>query len=55
MINFEGGGRNLFDLTDCTLDELRVDMPVEMTFRRKFHNEARGAICYAWKVVPPRV
>jgi len=54
MVDFEEGGRNLFDLTDCTLDELKVDMPVELSFRRKFHNEARGAICYAWKAVPPR-
>jgi uncharacterized OB-fold protein len=54
MADFEGGGRNLFDLTDCDLDSLKVDMPVEMTFRRKFHNEARGTIAYGWKAMPPR-
>ena len=54
MIQFEGGGRSLFDVTDCTLEELKVDMPVEMSFRKQYHDEARGIHNYWWKAVPPR-
>ncbi|RLC72135.1 MAG: 3-hydroxy-3-methylglutaryl CoA synthase [Chloroflexi bacterium] len=54
MIDFEGGGRSLFDLTDCDLDMLSVNMPVEMTFRRKYHDEMRGVTGYCWKATPIR-
>ena len=54
MVDFEGGGRSLFDLTDCDLDMLSVNMPVEMTFRRKFHDENRGVSAYSWKATPIR-
>ena len=54
MINFEGGGRYWFDLTDCDLDSLKVGMPVEMSFRRKYLDEARGIYGYFWKGVPIR-
>ncbi len=54
IIQFEGGGRALFDVTDCILDELKVDMPVEMSFRKKYYDEARGIHNYWWKAVPPR-
>ena len=49
---FEGGGSNLFDLTDCESGSIKVDMPVEMSFRRKFADEARGTYSYFWKAVP---
>jgi hydroxymethylglutaryl-CoA synthase len=51
-IHFEGGGSSLFDLTDCESGSLRVDMPVEMSFRRKFADPARGTYSYFWKAVP---
>jgi 3-hydroxy-3-methylglutaryl CoA synthase len=54
MVNFEGGGRYIFDLTDCDLDMLKVYMPVEMTFRRKYADPARGLYGYFWKAMPPR-
>jgi 3-hydroxy-3-methylglutaryl CoA synthase len=54
MIQFEGGGRSLFDVTDCTLEELKVDMPIEMSFRKQYHDEPRGIHNYWWKAVPPR-
>ena len=54
MVDFEEGGRSLFDLTDCDLDMLSVNMPVEMTFRRKFHDENRGVSAYSWKATPIR-
>lgn len=54
MVNFDGGGRWLFDLTDCELDSLQVGMPVEMSFRRKFHDANRGVHVYFWKATPFR-
>ena len=54
MIDFEGGGRFWFDLTDCESGKLQVDMPVEMSLRRKFIDEARGTYGYFWKAVPLR-
>lgn len=55
MVDFEGGGRCLLDLTDCELDALKVDMPVEMSFRRKYHDEVHGVSGYFWKAMPIRV
>jgi 3-hydroxy-3-methylglutaryl CoA synthase len=54
VIQFEGGGRAFLDVTDCVLEELKVDMPVEMSFRKKYYDEARGIHNYWWKAVPPR-
>ena len=55
MIDFEGGGRYWFDLTDCESGTLKVGMPVEMSFRRKFVDENRGIYAYHWKAMPIRV
>lgn len=52
MVDFDGGGRYWFDITDCNLDMVKVGMPVEMTFRRKYLDEARGIHGYFWKAVP---
>jgi len=54
MIDFEGGGRSMFDVTDCVLEELSVDMPVEMSFRRMYRDQTRGISNYWWKAAPPR-
>lgn len=54
MVDFEGGGRWMFDLIDCELDSLKVGMPVEMSFRRKFHDPARRLYVYFWKATPIR-
>ncbi len=50
--NFEGGGRYWFDLTDADLESVKVDMPVEMSFRRKYVDEEKGIHGYFWKMVP---
>lgn len=55
MVDFEGGGRWLFDLIDCELDSLEVGMPVEMSLRRKYHDVTRGIHAYYWKATPIRV
>lgn len=54
VIDFEGGGRFAFNLTDCELDSLKVDMPVEMTFRKKYVDDVRGIHGYFWKAMPAR-
>jgi uncharacterized OB-fold protein len=52
FVDFEGGGRYWFDLTDADLEELEVDMPVEMSFRKKYVDEKNGMHGYFWKAVP---
>ncbi|MBM3154896.1 MAG: hydroxymethylglutaryl-CoA synthase family protein [Chloroflexi bacterium] len=52
IIDFEGGGRFWFDFTDCDLDQLKVGIPVQMTFRRKALDEARGQHVYFWYAMP---
>jgi len=54
MVDFDGGGRFWFDLTDCDLESVKVGLPVEMTFRRKYLDETRGVHGYFWKAVPIR-
>jgi len=52
IVDFEGGGRYWFDITDCRLESLKVGQPVQMTFRRKYLDEARGVSGYFWKAMP---
>ncbi len=54
IVDFDGGGRWMFDLNDCELDSLEVGMPVEMSFRRKYHDVSRGIQGYFWKATPVR-
>lgn len=52
MVQFDGGGRFMADLTDVADAELRVGQPVEMAFRIKERDAARGFRRYFWKAVP---
>ncbi len=52
QIEFEGGGKFMFDITDCNLDDLSTDMPVTMSFRRKYYDAKRDISGYFWKAVP---
>jgi len=54
-VDFEGKGRYWFDITDCELESLKVGMPVEMSFRRKYLDKSRGISGYFWKAVPVQV
>jgi len=54
MIDFEGGGRYVFDITDCESGTLKVGVPMQMTFRRKYADEVRGIYGYFWKATPVR-
>jgi len=52
MIDFDGGGRFVFEITDCERDLVKIGMPVEMSLRRKYLDELRGIYGYFWKAVP---
>jgi uncharacterized OB-fold protein len=52
VINFDGGGRMLCVMTDREPSEIKVDMPVQMSFRKLFH--AGGIHNYYWKCTPVR-
>ncbi|MFC2060420.1 hydroxymethylglutaryl-CoA synthase family protein [Chloroflexota bacterium] len=55
MIDFNGGGRYWLDMTDCESGTLKVGIPVDLTFRRKFIDEKRSIYAYSWKAMPVRV
>jgi NAD(P)-dependent dehydrogenase (short-subunit alcohol dehydrogenase family)/uncharacterized OB-fold protein len=52
MVEFEGGGRFIADLTDCDITELAVGQSVQMVFRKKYSDPERGFIGYFWKATP---
>ena len=52
LVDFEGGGRAFFDLTDRDPDEIKVGTRVEFTFRKLQLD--RGLTNYFWKVRPAR-
>jgi 3-hydroxy-3-methylglutaryl CoA synthase/uncharacterized OB-fold protein len=52
QVEFEGGGKYLFDLTDCDLKEVKTGTSVTMSFRRKYTDDKRGISGYFWKAVP---
>jgi uncharacterized OB-fold protein len=52
LVEFEGGGRAFFDLTDRDPTKVEIGIPVEMTFR-KLHFD-RGITNYFWKARPVR-
>ena len=53
VVDFDGGGRILCMMTDRELNEVRVGMPVEMSFRKL--RVVNGIHNYYWKAVPRRV
>ncbi len=50
VVDFDGGGRLICELTDYDLDKVNIGMPVEMTFRKMF--QGKGIINYFWKAKP---
>jgi 3-hydroxy-3-methylglutaryl CoA synthase/uncharacterized OB-fold protein len=52
VIDFDGGGRFLCEMTDCEPDKIAIGDEVEMTFRRLF--TADGVHNYFWKARPRR-
>jgi len=51
-VAFNGGGKNVFDFTDCTIDDLAVGNPVDFTFRIKRYDSRRDITNYFWKAIP---
>ncbi len=51
-VDFEGGGRMECYMTDRDIKEVRVDLPVEMSFRKL--DFVDGIHNYFWKSIPPR-
>lgn len=52
VVNYEGGGRILTQMTDRDPSQLKVGLPVEMTFRKLY--SADGVHNYYWKSMPVR-
>ena len=52
VVDFDGGGRVLCMLTDREIDEIKVGMPVEMSFRKL--RVVNGIHNYYWKAIPRR-
>lgn len=52
MIEFEEGGRVMIDFTDIDADGLKVGQPMQMMFRIKDIDTARGFRRYYWKAAP---
>ena len=52
VIDFEGGGRLLCELTDYDLTKVATGMAVEMTFRKL--SQGKGIVNYFWKATPIR-
>jgi uncharacterized OB-fold protein len=52
VVDFEGGGRAYLQMTDRNPAEVKIDQPLEMTFRRLY--VAEGFVNYYWKCRPVR-
>ena len=52
VVDYEGGGRFLCEMTDCEPEKVAIGDEVEMTFRRLF--TADGIHNYFWKARPKR-
>lgn len=52
VVDFDGGGRMICEMTDCDASKIDIGMEVEMSFRRLF--EAGGISNYFWKARPKR-
>ena len=53
VINFDGGGRALLTMTDRDIREIKIGMPLRMSFRKLY--SASGIHNYFWKCVPIRM
>jgi uncharacterized OB-fold protein len=52
VVDFEGGGRFICEMTDCEPEKVAIGDEVEMTFRRMY--TAGGVHNYFWKARPKR-
>lgn len=54
LVQFDGGGRGLFDFTDCDLNDVKVGQSAKMSFRTKYYDEVRDFRGYFWKAIPQK-
>lgn len=54
LVNLDGGGRIFVELTDVDPGELKIDLPVELTFRKLDLWREDGIYGYFWKATPIR-
>ena len=52
LIQFDGGGRMMVELTDCSLEEVQVGSRLSMTFRKRYEDPERRFTGYFWKAIP---
>jgi 3-hydroxy-3-methylglutaryl CoA synthase/uncharacterized OB-fold protein len=52
VVDFEGGGRMVCVMTDCEPEQVAIDTPVEMIFRKLLDVENAGLHSYFWKCTP---
>jgi len=52
LIQFDCGGRMMADFTDCELSEVKVGLPMKMSFRVKYYDADRDFHGYFWKATP---
>jgi 3-hydroxy-3-methylglutaryl CoA synthase len=55
LVNLDEGGRVFVELTDTEPEELKIDLPVELTFRRVDLWREDGMYGYFWKATPIRI
>ena len=53
VVDFNGGGRALCMMTDRKIEDVRVGLPIEMSFRKL--DVIDGIHNYYWKSMPVRV
>ncbi len=52
MVQFEGGGRLVMDFADVDEGKMAVGLPMQLMFRVKDYDRARGFVRYFWKATP---
>jgi len=50
VVDFDGGGRLICELTDYDLAKVKIGMPVEMSYRKMLQGEE--ILNYFWKAKP---
>ena len=52
IVELDGGTRITAQITDCSLDSIRIGQKVKVEFRRIRDEGEAGIICYGYKCVP---
>jgi len=52
VVDFDGGGRGMFMMTDRDINQIKIGMPLEMSFRRL--HTVEGIHNYFWCAIPAR-